>query len=66
VQQTAACNAVHEIKARACKWLSRMHELSGPDLLLTQEERAYGRNRAVSHEMGLHPTPQALSLGKVT
>jgi CRP-like cAMP-binding protein len=37
VQQTAACNAVHDIDARICKWLSRMHDLVGPDLLLTQE-----------------------------
>lgn len=37
VQQTAACNAVHDIEARTCKWLSRMHDLVGSDLLLTQE-----------------------------
>ena len=37
VQQTAACNAVHSLQARTCKWLLRMHELAGPDLLLTQE-----------------------------
>jgi CRP-like cAMP-binding protein len=37
VQQTAACNAVHTVQARTCKWLLRMHELAGPDLLLTQE-----------------------------
>jgi CRP-like cAMP-binding protein len=37
IQQTAACNAVHDIEARTCKWLSRMHDLVGPDLLLTQE-----------------------------
>ena len=37
VQQTAACNAVHSIQARTCKWLLRMHELAGPDLELTQE-----------------------------
>jgi CRP-like cAMP-binding protein len=37
VQQTAACNAVHDIEARTCKWLSRMHDLVGPELLLTQE-----------------------------
>jgi CRP-like cAMP-binding protein len=37
VQQTAACNAVHDIEARACKWLSRMYDLAGPNLLLTQE-----------------------------
>ena len=37
VQQTAACNAVHDVEARTCKWLSRMHDLAGPDLPLTQE-----------------------------
>ncbi|NOJ49869.1 Crp/Fnr family transcriptional regulator [Bradyrhizobium archetypum] len=37
VQQTAACNAVHDIEARTCKWLSRMHDLVGADLLMTQE-----------------------------
>ncbi|KRR10650.1 hypothetical protein CQ12_19470 [Bradyrhizobium jicamae] len=37
IQQTAACNAVHDIEARTCKWLSRMHDLVGPDILLTQE-----------------------------
>lgn len=37
VQQTAACNAVHDIEARICKWLSRMHDLAGADLLMTQE-----------------------------
>ena len=37
IQQTAACNAVHDIEARTCKWLSRMHDLVGPDLSLTQE-----------------------------
>jgi len=37
VQQTAACNAVHDIEARTCKWLSRMHDLVGPDILMTQE-----------------------------
>jgi len=37
VQQTAACNAVHDVQARTCKWLLRMHDLAGPDLELTQE-----------------------------
>ncbi|HEY3796134.1 MAG TPA: Crp/Fnr family transcriptional regulator [Bradyrhizobium sp.] len=37
VQQTAACNAVHNVQARMCKWLLRMHDLVGPDLPLTQE-----------------------------
>ena len=37
VQQTAACNAVHKVEARTCKWLLRMHDLVGNDLELTQE-----------------------------
>ena len=37
VQQTAACNAVHNVQARMCKWLLRMHDLVGVDLPLTQE-----------------------------
>ena len=37
VQQTAACNAVHSVQARACKWFLRMHDLVGNDLPLTQE-----------------------------
>jgi CRP-like cAMP-binding protein len=37
VQQTAACNAVHSVQARTCKWLLRMHDLVGIDLALTQE-----------------------------
>jgi CRP-like cAMP-binding protein len=37
VQQHVACNAVHNVKARSCKWLLRMHELVGCDLHLTQE-----------------------------
>ena len=37
VQQTAACNAVHNVQSRTCKWLLRMHELVGDDLPLTQE-----------------------------
>jgi CRP-like cAMP-binding protein len=37
VQQTAACNALHNVQARTCKWLLRMHELVGDDLPLTQQ-----------------------------
>ena len=37
VQQTAACNTAHDVHARMCKWLLRMHELVGADLPLTQE-----------------------------
>jgi CRP-like cAMP-binding protein len=37
VQQTAACNAIHGVHARTCKWLLRMQKLVGDDLMLTQE-----------------------------
>lgn len=37
VQQTAACNAVHSVQARTCKWLLRMHELTGDELTVTQQ-----------------------------
>jgi CRP-like cAMP-binding protein len=37
VQQTTACNAVHGVEQRMCKWLLRMYELAGSDLPLTQE-----------------------------
>jgi CRP-like cAMP-binding protein len=37
VQQTAACNAMHNIHRRTCRWLLRMHDLAGVDLPLTQE-----------------------------
>lgn len=37
VQQTAACNAVHDVPSRTCKWLLRMQKLVGDDLPLTQE-----------------------------
>ena len=37
VQQTAACNALHAVQARTCKWLLRMHALAGTDLPMTQE-----------------------------
>lgn len=36
-QQTSACNAVHNVQARMCKWLLRMYELVGADLPLTQD-----------------------------
>lgn len=37
VQQTAACNAIHNIEQRTCKWLLRMHDLVGIDLPLTHD-----------------------------
>jgi CRP-like cAMP-binding protein len=37
VQQTTACNALHSVEQRMCKWLVRMHDLAGNELPLTQE-----------------------------
>jgi CRP-like cAMP-binding protein len=37
VQQTAACNAAHNVPMRTCKWLLRMQKLAGNELPLTQE-----------------------------
>jgi CRP-like cAMP-binding protein len=37
VQQTSACNALHNVEQRACKWLVRMHDLVGDEMPLTQE-----------------------------
>jgi CRP-like cAMP-binding protein len=40
VQQNVACNASHNVQARTCKWLLRMYELVGADLMITQESMA--------------------------
>jgi len=38
VQQTTACNALHSVEQRTCKWLIRMYDLvGGKELPLTQE-----------------------------
>src|SRR2546423_2163593 len=37
VQQAVACNALHDIQSRMCRWLLRMHRLVGNDLPLTHE-----------------------------
>src|SRR3954452_11412782 len=37
VQQTTACNALHSVEQRLCKWLVRMYDLAGSELPLTQE-----------------------------
>jgi CRP-like cAMP-binding protein len=37
-QQTAACNALHSVEARLCRWLLQMRKLTGTDdLAITQE-----------------------------
>jgi CRP-like cAMP-binding protein len=37
VQQTAACNAVHTVQQRVCRWLLRMNDLIGMHVPVTQE-----------------------------
>ncbi|MEH2533251.1 CRP-like cAMP-binding protein [Bradyrhizobium sp. AZCC 1588] len=37
VQQTTACNAIHSVEQRTCKWLVRMCDLVGTELPVTQE-----------------------------
>jgi CRP-like cAMP-binding protein len=37
IQQSVACNASHEIRARMCRWLLRMRDLVDDDFILTQE-----------------------------
>lgn len=37
IQQTAACNALHAVEQRMCRWLLRMNDLVGPDIVITQE-----------------------------
>lgn len=36
-QQTGACNAMHRVRERTCKWLARMQDIAGDELPLTQE-----------------------------
>lgn len=52
VQQTAACNALHSVQARTCKWLLRMHDLAGADIPLTQEFLARVRRTSVTEVAG--------------
>jgi CRP-like cAMP-binding protein len=40
VQQTAACNAVHQVDERTARWLLRMSDLVGGDIPLTQNDLA--------------------------
>jgi CRP-like cAMP-binding protein len=37
VQQSAACNAVHTIRQRICRWMLRMNDLIGVNVPITQE-----------------------------
>ena len=40
IQQTAACNARHDIEQRCARWLMRMRDLIGEELPITQEALA--------------------------
>jgi CRP-like cAMP-binding protein len=40
IQQTAACNALHAVEVRMCRWMLRMRDLIGIDIPLTQEHLA--------------------------
>lgn len=55
VQQTAACNAVHQVQTRMCRWLLRMHDLAGANLPLTQEY--------LGHMMGVRRTSVTVVAG---
>lgn len=37
VQQSVACNAVHTVEQRMCRWILRMNDLIGLEVPLTQE-----------------------------
>jgi CRP-like cAMP-binding protein len=37
VQQSAACNAVHTVRQRVCRWILRMNDLVGMNVAVTQD-----------------------------
>jgi CRP-like cAMP-binding protein len=37
VQQSAACNAVHTVQQRVCRWILRLNDLVGTNVAVTQE-----------------------------
>ncbi len=55
IQQTAGCNALHNIEQRICRWLLRMADLAGPDIHLTHDQLAamIGATRSsITHTAG--------------
>jgi Mn-dependent DtxR family transcriptional regulator len=40
IQQTAVCNALHAVEARACRWILRMMDLAGTNVQLTHDQLA--------------------------
>jgi len=62
VQQTAACNALHEIPMRTSRWLLRMEQLAGATFPLTQEALALmmGVRRTTVSEVAARMQEQGL------
>lgn len=57
-QQTAACQALHQVEARMCRWLLQAHDAVGGDTLhLTQE--------LLSHMLGVRRTSVSGSANKL-
>jgi CRP-like cAMP-binding protein len=40
LQQVLACNALHSVVARTCRWMLRTHDLVGDNIAITQEHLA--------------------------
>ena len=60
VQQTTACNAVHNVEQRTCRWLVRMYDLvGGQGLPLTQEFLAQMMGVQRTHVNGIAGQLQA-------
>jgi CRP-like cAMP-binding protein len=57
VQQTAACNALHDIPMRTCRWLLRLEQLAGSEFPLTHD--------ALSLMMGVRRTSVTQVAGKM-
>lgn len=57
VQQTAACNALHDIPMRTCRWLLRLEQLVGPEFPLTHD--------ALSLMMGVRRTSVTQVAGRM-
>lgn len=57
-QQTAACQAMHQVEARMCRWLLQAHDaVEGDTLNLTQE--------FLAHMMGVRRTSVSVSASKL-
>jgi CRP-like cAMP-binding protein len=57
VQQSVGCNAIHLVAPRMCRWLLRMHDLTGAELPLTQE--------FLAQMMGVRRTSVSLIAGEL-